>query len=234
MASLDEFISSVRGNVSAVNEVTAAFASSGSVADELVATFQGLAAHGLVDGSLLLKRQVEEAQELLGPVVAKLEEAIATAEGLKGLLDDAAGAVARPAPTPMTRAPAAVREPVAKVGDPVTAPPAALPDPHRQELAGHDEEDKSKSRFRRAGRAAIRHAETMQKHSKEATKVVVSDRRIFDPPASGTYTTVGVPEPPPTSITADKIDPTDIVGNAAVMTAFAFEAFARRFRRKKK
>ncbi|MFD0560046.1 hypothetical protein FB566_4039 [Stackebrandtia endophytica] len=234
MASIDEFVTSVQSNIEALKQAQTSMDGAKQQAEELSSQFQALGAESMATGAQGLKQGVEQAQSGVMPVITQLEQLITQAQGLKSLRGTG-GAVThtRPPPTPLDAAPAALKEPVAKIGDQVTAPgsePGAL----EAELKPSDDDDKRMSKFRRSGRAAVRNAEALQAQSKETTKVVIVDRGFFDPPDRGSEASVGVPQPAPQIIgTADKLDPSNVVGNAVVMTVFAVEAFARRRRRKK-
>ena len=233
MASFDEFTSTVQSCIEALKQAQTGMDSPKQQAEELSNQFQGLGAESMAIGAQGLKDGVEQSQAMIPPVITQLEQLITSAQSMKNSGLTTQTPDVRPPPTPLDAAPTHLREPVAKIGDPTTAPtpqPGAL----QAELKTSDEDDKGMSKFRRFGRVAVRNAEALQKQSQETTKTVISDRGFFDPPDRGTEASVGVPEAPPQNIiAADKIGPTDLVGNAIVMTVFAVEAFTRRRRRKR-
>ncbi|GAA4923918.1 hypothetical protein LX16_5342 [Stackebrandtia albiflava] len=141
MASLDELIDHAQGNLSQIDEVAGSIDATKAMADELSSLFAALTVHGLAEGSQRLKAMAEQAQQQLAAAKLTLEELITAAEGLKTLTSGSG--------------PSGPSATVAMVGAPLTAPGEA-PKDYRAELAGSDDDDKSRNRFARGARAAIR------------------------------------------------------------------------------
>ncbi|HIW62148.1 MAG TPA: hypothetical protein H9881_06805 [Candidatus Stackebrandtia excrementipullorum] len=231
MASIENFIAAVRSNIEALKQAQTVIDAAGQQASELSTAFQSIGAERMASGSTELKQGTEQARGSADPIIAALEDLIAQAEQLK----TSTGPTPRLGrqPTPLDAAPKNLREPTAQVGDQRQAPDEA-PGPFRQELTGHDEDDKTKSKFRRASRAVARNIGDLQDQAKDATDVAIQTRGMVDPPPGNTYSTVGVSNTPQvTSPAARETDPSDVVSTAIVMTAVAAEVFARRVRRRK-
>lgn len=108
--------------------------------------------------------------------------------------------------------------------------PADPLSPFRAELTGHDEDDETKGRFRRTGRAFVRTAGDMKEAGQAFTKPsAASDQDGFAPPPPGTtYQTVQHRHDPPSISAWNKApDPADIVGNAIIVGVVALEALSR-------
>jgi len=158
-------------------------------------------------------------EELIG----RLEQLITTAEGMKSQGGETRAPDVRPSPTPLDAAPANLKEPVAKVGDPVTAPEPG-PGSYQQELKPTDDGDAKMGKSRRVGRAMVRNISGIKGQAKDTAAVRTDTAMAFE-----TIETVGVPEPPE-SINVGSASPVstpDTVSTAVLAAAFAFEGLAR-------
>ncbi|WP_147142463.1 hypothetical protein [Stackebrandtia albiflava] len=118
----------------------------------------------------------------------------------------------------------------AHIGDDVNAP--GLPThPFRQELAGSDEEDKS--RLQRFGRRFVRAAGDLQKTGKDLSKSGTSQVASHDPHKYGQATVAtDKGQPSISGPGSGDVQAVDIVSNAILLSAFAVEAVSRMIRKR--
>ena len=230
MASLDEFVTSVQSNIEALRQAQTSMDGAKQQAEELSSQFQALGAESMATGAQGLKQGVEQAQGGVVPVITQLEQLITQAQGLKSLRGTGgAGTHTRPSPTPLDSAPAALKEPVAKVGDPVTAP-EVQPDSHRKELQGND--DEGKTRLQRFGRRFVSAAEDLAATGKDLGKSGANVIADHDPHSYGQATVQPDRATPTISAQHQDIQVPDVVATAVVLSAFAIEGLSRIVRKK--
>lgn len=237
LASFDELIVHIEKAIGTFDSANPSIEDSHAEAEELGGRFLAMNVDGQAERTEQVKQALAEALAQGPAIRAKLEEAKARAEALKSQGSGGGRTVsAAPVPTPLTAAPQAIREPVAKVGDQVEPGPTAA-NPHRQELAGTEEDDKTKSRAQRFGRAFLRNTGDLSDQGKQAASTgydFVASRE--DPYGSGhTIETVGVPDNKP-NIHATPVTHTDVgdvVGNMIVMSAVLVEGTSRWTKRRK-
>ena len=225
MASFDEFTSTVQSCIEALKQAQTGMDSPKQQAEELSNQFQGLGAESMAIGAQGLKDGVEQSQAMIPPVITQLEQLITSAQSMKNSGLTTQTPDVRPPPTPLDAAPTHLREPVAKIGDPTTAPtpqPGAL----QAELKTSDEDDKGMSKFRRFGRVAVRNSGAIKDQLKTSAEVRFEKARDFDPP--DTYPTVGVATPP-AQIHGSNVGlpPQDIVSNTVLLAVVAAEGISR-------
>jgi len=217
VASIDEFITSVQSNIEALKQAQTSMDGAKQQAEELSSQFQSLGAESMATGAQSLKQGVEEAQSGVVPVITQLEQLITQAQGLKSLRGTGGvGTHNRPPPTPLDAAPAALKEPVAQVGDPVTAP-EPKPSAFQQELDGPDE-DAASDKFGRFTQAMASGADDLSQYAKQITDNALAAMRSRDPnPPTGATHTSATPPQPVISAPAAKDPPVADVVSTGVM-----------------
>ena len=115
----------MRSSIEALRQAQSSMETPKQQAEELSTRFQGMGADSLAVGAEGLRNGVEQAQGMVPDVVTQLEQLITDAQGLKTTnpagLPGASTTHTRPPPTPLDAAPPDLKEPTAKVGDPVKA-----------------------------------------------------------------------------------------------------------------
>ena len=227
VASIEDFIAAVRSNIESLKQAQTIIDTAGQRAEELSTAFQSIGAEWMASGSGELKQGTDQARGSVDPIITALDDLIAQAEQFK----TSTGPTPRLGrqPTPLDAAPKSLREPTAQVGDQRQAPGEA-PGPFRQELTGHDEDDKTKGRAARFGRGFVRNAGDVKERAEDLGNVganMVSDG--YDPHGYGTtQETVSETRPAPTiGSTTQDVQVTDVVGTAVMLTAFAVEGVSR-------
>ncbi len=115
------------------------------------------------------------------------------------------------------------------IGDPLT-PVKEGPDVFHAELKENDDNDNTKNKFRRAGRAMARNVEGLETQAKDTAK------SISQVAAREPVETVGIPsaQQDPVVMTGQTGAPAqDIVSNSLLMVTFAAEGFARLLKKKR-
>ena len=230
MASFDEFTSTVQSCIEALKQAQAGMDSPKQQAEELSNQFQGLGAESMAIGAQGLKDGVEQSQAMIPPVITQLEQLITSAQGMKNSGLTTQTPEVRPPPTPLDAAPTHLREPVAKIGDPTTAPtpqPGAL----QAELKTSDDDDSDRNRLSRFGRSMVRNIDSLQNQAKETTSASIAQVGAREP-----VETVGVPQryDVPTIVSSNAGTPVqDIVANGLLMAAITVEGCGRLWRNRR-
>lgn len=230
MASLDEFVTAIQSNIEALKQAQTSMDLAKQQAEEMSSQFQAMSAESMAVGAQSLKQGVEQAQSGVIPVITQLEQLITQAQGLKSLRGSggAGPTHTRPAPNPLDAAPLALKEPIAKVGDQVTAPEPG-PGSYQHELEDPDENARGLGKARRLGRGLVRRSSEIQDSVKDTAKSaasVIDDG--FDPYDYGkAQATVGVSTPPPPTISGPDVKVTDVSGAVVIAAVVLIDGFAR-------
>ena len=230
MASFDEFTSAVQSCIEALKQAQAGMDSPKQQAEELSNQFQGLGAESMAVGAQGLKDGVEQSQAMIPPVITQLEQLITSAQGMKNSGLTAQTPEVRPPPTPLDAAPTHLREPVAKIGDPTSAP---------EEVSGAEDSKLGgkggrSSRFlRSAARNAGDVQSVLKEHTSSNAKLVQA--YLKRPPIETTASTVQ--QHGPVVDAQHSPGPSDFVSGVAltaVAASIAIKRFAERRRERKK
>ncbi|MGH8791383.1 MAG: hypothetical protein ACRDXX_01885 [Stackebrandtia sp.] len=198
MATADEILAQLGNAKTQAAEAQAETQQAGSTVTEFGHNMQAFGVDDKAQIAHTCADQLNRAQTLITQGLAALEQAEATAIRLKG-------AGLNPANPPP---PAQPREPAAKIGDPVTAPEPA-PGNLQKELANPDDGDKTRNKFARSARAAVRNVGDLKDQAQDTAKSAhASMGSVYRPPEGPTYETVGMPDPaaryePPGHVKAD-------------------------------
>lgn len=227
MTSVEEFVAAIRSSLEVLRQAQAGVDGSRQQAEELTTGFQMLGVESYAVTAYGWQEDVQQARAMVEELIGRLEQLITTAEGLRSQGTAARAPSPRPSPTPLDAAPTNLKEPVAKVGDAVTAPEPG-PGSYQQELDASDENDKKMSKFRRAARRTVRNAESLQEQAKDSFSV-----RLNAPEDYETHVSVADPHEPVVRGVSDTPEPQDIVSNSVLMVATAFEGLSRLWARRR-
>lgn len=227
MGSIDELIALISADIGKSDSGSTSIDATRSFAQDLADLFRAMD----VDGQAARTDQVEQTlAEALGQcaaVKAKLEEAKARAEALKTPGAGGGATVsAASMPTPLTAAPQAIREPVAKVGDPVKP----VEDVDASEDNDRSRLDRLGRRFSRQGSGEV---EKLAKQHSEAGEATLHGYESL-PPQGNTEAGVSQPHTPVISSTVgDTPHVTDFWGTLVLGTSVGFQAAGRIAKRRR-
>ncbi|ADD39732.1 hypothetical protein [Stackebrandtia nassauensis] len=172
-----EFITLMTAVKELLNEAGQQSNSAAGIADEAAELF---AQGGNANSHTMMTQAAESARKVLTQVaglVSTTDEAIAQAQQAKGNLHTSSSGSS------------GVREPVAKIGDPIEAPQGGPDDTsdHRAELKSADDDDEEMTRADRALRVMARNAGDVETVTKDIVQTASSMFRTYkeDKPGSG-------------------------------------------------